>query len=604
MRIRLLRSTSRLNSNPYSSLPPSASSPPHPLPPLCMKKLKQTHARLIRDGGVGDTLTAGKLLADVVAFGPSNLGYARAIFSSIKPPLNTFIWNSMIRGLAHGSSPADAVALYNKMLAEGYSPNNYTFPFVLTACANLVDAAATPGLGLAVHGTLLRRGFEDFDPYIQTALVNFYANSGSIDTARHLFDRCRRRDVALWNALIRGYAQSCRFSEAVQVFRRMQDDSDRIRGDEITTLSVVSACAHLGALDLGRWIHSYIGKNQMRLTVNLGTALINMYAKCGEIEAAFSMFDEMPHKDVRTWSVMIGGLAIHGHAREALLLFTEMKTMGVTPDSVTFTGVLSACSHAGLVREGLRILEEMKTIHGVSPTIEHYGCAVDLLGRAGRLEKALELIKGIPMDLDVVLWGALLIACRAHRNLEMGEMAAKEMLQLDPQNAGALVFLSNAYASVGRWDKVEETRETMKERRIQKPPGSSSVEVGGIVHEFTSGDPSHPEMNQIYAMLDEISRLRSAQEPRHVAGAVSFDMDEEDKEQCLAQHSEKLALAFGLLKTRPGTTVRIIKNLRICEDCHSVMKLASEAFGRTVIVRDRARFHHFRRGSCSCGDYW
>ncbi|XP_078438361.1 pentatricopeptide repeat-containing protein At5g66520-like [Wolffia australiana] len=559
---------------------------------------RQSHARSIRDGSFHNPLIAGKILSEAIALGPTHLVYARAIFSSIDPPLNAFAWNSMIRGLAHGPSPAEALNLFKDMLANGCSPNNYTFPFVLTACSNSSDF--TP-LGSAVHGSLLRRGFEDSDAYIQTALVNFYANSGSIDIARKLFDRLLERDVALWNSLIKGYVRCCRFSEALRVFRRMLDHGNGIKCDEITMVSVVSACAHLMALDLGKWIHSYVGKNRMKMTINLGTALINMYAKCGEIHAALSLFDEMPERDVRMWSVMIGALAVHGHAREALRLFSEMEAAGMAPDSVTFTGVLSACSHGGLVEEGVQILRKMEATYGIAPTIEHYGCAVDLLGRAGKLDRAREMMKKMPMEPDVVIWGGLLMACRAHRNVELGELAATEMLRLDPGNAGALVFLSNSYATADRWDKVEETRRRMKDKGIKKPPGSSSIEVCGIVHEFTSGNASHPEMNKIYSMLDEICKLRG--EPKGFNG-ISFDMDEEDKELCLSQHSEKLALAFGLVKTRPGTTLRIIKNLRICEDCHSVMKMVSEVFMREVIVRDRARFHHFRGGLCSCGDYW
>ena len=507
----------------------------------------------------------------------------------------------MIRGFSHSPSPEKSLLLYKEMLAQNYSPNNYTFPFLLAACANLGDAEM---MGLSLHGSILRRGYEDSDVFIQTALVNFYAKFCCMDVARRLFDRCSERDVALWNALIKGYCNCGRFLDAVGVFRRMQDGDCCIQGDEITMVSVASACARLGALDLGRWVHSYVGKNRIKVTLNLGTALVNMYCKCGEIRDAFSLFNDMPRRDVRTWSVMIGGLAIHGHATEAFRLFEKMKAAGIAPDSVTFTGILSACSHSGLVEEGLRILDDMETNYGILPTIEHYGCAVDLLGRAGRLEKALELIYQVPLDLDVALWGALLVACRAHRNIKMGEMAATEMLRLDPCNAGALVFLSNAYAAAGRWNEVEKIRTMMKEMKIRKPPGSSFIELGGLVHEFTSGDSTHPEMNQIYAMVDEICKLRGKSKSSLGIPVVSFDMEEEDEEQCVAQHSEKLALAFGLLKTQPGMTLRIIKNLRICEDCHLVMKMVSKAFSREVIVRDRARFHHFRGGFCSCKDYW
>ncbi|KAH7692834.1 TPR-like protein [Dioscorea alata] len=329
-----------------------------------------------------------------------------------------------------------------------------------------------------------------------------------------------------------------------------------------------------------------------------------MYARCGEIETARSLFDNMKEKDVRAWSVMISWLALNGLAQEALDLFAEMQNARVKPDSVTLTGVLSACSHAGYVQKLMKLLDEMQELYFVEPTIEHYGCVVDLLGRARELEKALALIKRMRLKPDVMIWGAMLVACRVHKNVEIGEMAAKEMLELDSQNAGALVFLSNVYAATGKWDLVEQVRCLMKEQRIRKPPGSSSIGLDGIVHEFLSGDTLHPQSDQIYRMLDEIRRLAVLRGHRPVTGGVPFDIDEEVKEVCISQHSEKLALAFGLINTKEGTVIRIVKNLRICEDCHSVMQLVSVFFNQIVIVQDRNRFHHFKNGACSCKNYW
>ncbi|KAJ0964343.1 hypothetical protein J5N97_029465 [Dioscorea zingiberensis] len=592
---RNLTVSSRQNSKSNPKFP---SSSPTPSPPG-LNHLKRDHAKLLRSGEILDTIAAGKLISDIAFSGAANLGYARSLFAWIQSPLNTFMWNSLIRGYAHGDDPREAISLYRQMLANGYLPNNYTFPFILKACTRIND----PRVGLGVHGTLIRHGFEDFDPFIQTSLVNFYASCGSIEVAQKLFDRSPQRDVTSWNALIKAYIGCCRFSDAIRVFRLMQDRSNA-RADEITMLGVVSACAHLGALDMGKWVHAYVDRSRMRLTRNLGTALINMYARCGEIESASFLFREMKDKDIRTWSVMIGGFALNGLANEALDLFSEMQSAGVKPDSVTLTGVLSACSHAGLVQEGMKLFDEMRDLFLVEPTIEHYGCVVDLLGRAGELEEALALIKRMSLKPDVMLWGALLVACRVHKNVEIGEMVAKEMLVLDSQNAGAHVFLSNVYAATGKWDLVEQVRSLMKEQKIRKPPGSSSIELDGVVHEFLSGDTSHPQSDQIYRMLNEIRRRAGLIGHRPATGGVPFDIDEEDKEVCITQHSEKLALAFGLLNTEEGTVIRIVKNLRICEDCHSVMQLVSEVFDRIVVVRDRNRFHHFKNGSCSCRNYW
>ncbi|PIA32641.1 hypothetical protein AQUCO_04400079v1 [Aquilegia coerulea] len=564
-----------------------------------IKHLKQLHAKLIRNGGMEDILTVGKLIADVAISNPLNLNYARSIFSKLTYSPNIFMWNSMIRGYAHSSTPKEAILLYCQMLQNGFSPNNYTFPFVFKACNQLMDL----NLGLCVHGTIIKFGFEDCDMFIQTSLVNFYASCGSIQTARLLFDTCPKRDVTSWNALIKGYVRSGRYMDVIRVFRVMQDRVD-IKVDEITMVGVVLACSQLGALEMGRWVHAYIEKNRMELSMNLGTALVDMYARCGSIDLAVNLFKKMREKDVRTWSAMIGGLAVHGLAKEALGFVADMQKDGIDPDSVMFTYILCACSHAGMVTEGLHFLDKMKELYNVEPTIEHYGCIVDLLGRAGRLDEALNLINRIPMKPDVVVWGSLLVACRAHKNVEMGEMVAKEMLKLDPNHCGAHVSLSNAYASAGRWSQVDQVRNSMKDQGIKKPPGSSLIELNGVVYEFIAGDRSHPQTEKINLMLDEIARLLSIEGHVPTIKGISFDINEEEKEQALSQHSEKLAIAFGLINTKPGVPIRIVKNLRVCEDCHSAMKLISKIFHRLIIIRDRSRFHHFKDGSCSCKDYW
>ncbi|KAL5714898.1 hypothetical protein ACHQM5_016800 [Ranunculus cassubicifolius] len=581
--------------NSYSSNTTSSSLPNRPFSSN-IKHLKQIHCNLIRTGCLQDILTLGKFIADVAI---SNLNYARSIFSNLNQPPNTFMWNSMIRGYAHSSTPKEAILLYNQMLEKGFSPNNYTFPFVFKACHQLMDLK----LGLGLHGSIVKYGLQDCDVFIQTSLINLYSTCGCMTSARLLFDQSPQRDVTSWNALIKGYVRCGSYRDAIRAFRMMQDRVD-VKVDEITMLGVVLACSQLGVLDMGQWVHAYIEKNRMGLSTNLGTALVDMYARCGSIDVALTLFKEIRQKDVRTWSVMIGGLAVHGLGKEALGFLSDMQRDGVTPDSVTFTSVLRACSHAGMVKEGLQLFEKISEVYNVKPTIEHYGCIVDLLGRAGRLDEALDLIKSIPFAPDVVLWGSLLVACRSHKNVEMGEMAAKEILKLEPDHCGALVSLSNFYASAGRWSQVDNVRSSIKEHGIRKNPGSSSIELDGMVHEFIAGDRTHPQTSKINTMLDEIGRLLSPQGHVPTIKGVPLDIDEEEKQQALSQHSEKLAVAFGLINTVQGAPLRIVKNLRVCEDCHSVMKLISKVYNRLIVIRDRIRFHHFKDGSCSCGDYW
>ncbi|XP_044384124.1 pentatricopeptide repeat-containing protein At5g66520 [Triticum aestivum] len=557
------------------------------------------HARLLRSGALDADPSAAAPLAASAA--NSSLPYA---LSLLRAHPSTFSYNTTIRSLAHGPRPHLAVALYRSMLLGPLSnPNNYTYPPLLAACARLLPASsptAAAAPGTAVHASLFRRGLDSRDRFIGASLLSFYAAAGDLPAARQVFDASPpgQRDLPLWNSLLHAHLSQGFYTHVLRLSRQMP------AADEVTLLALVSACAHLGALDTGRWAHASYARTRRSTTRNLGTALLNMYMRCGDVESAWSVFRETLDKDVRTWSVMIAGLAINGLPRDALALFAEMKNTGVDPDSITMTAVLSACAHAGMVDEGKKFLDCMPVEYRVQPTIEHYGCVVDLLGRAGQLEEALALIKAVPFQADVVLWGALLVACRVHKNVDMGEMAAMEILKLDPQHAGACVFLSNVYADAGKWDLVQGVRSSMKEHKIYKPPGSSIVELNGVVYEFLSGDRSHPQCDRIYAMLDEICKTLSLKGYKPLTKEVTFDVDEEDKEVCISQHSEKLALALGLISTTRGAVIRIVKNLRICEDCHSVMKIVSAVYDRVIVVRDRNRFHHFKNGSCSCLDYW
>lgn len=277
---------------------------------------------------------------------------------------------------------------------------------------------------------------------------------------------------------------------------------------------------------------------------------------------------------------------------------------GTKPDSVVFLAVLNACSHSGQVNEGLKFFDSMRRSYLIEPSMKHYTLVVDMLGRAGRLDEALKFIRAMPITPDFVVWGALFCACRAHKNVEMAELASEKLLQLEPKHPGSYVFLSNAYASVGRWDDAERVRVSMRDSGAHKDPGWSFIEVDHKLHRFVAGDNTHSRAVEIYSMLDEISASAREKGYTKEIECVLHNIEEEEKEEALGYHSEKLALAFGILSTRPGTTVRIVKNLRVCVDCHSFMKYTSKLTKREIILRDMKRFHHFYDGVCSCGDYW
>lgn len=433
-------------------------------------------------------------------------------------------------------------------------------------------------------------------------MVRASAALGDIEFARKLFDEMPHRDLVAWNAMIAGYAQRGEPREALHLFKAMQVEGVRV--NEVTMVSVLSACAQFGAFDQGRWAHVYIDKNKLPITVTLGTALIDMYSKCGNITRAMEVFWKMGEKNVYTWSSLMSGLAMNGAGEKCLEIFSFMKEKGVLPNEVTFVSVLRACSVAGLVEQGCKHFDSMMRVYGIEPKLEHYGCMVDLYGRAGRLDEALNVINSMPIKPHVGAWGALLNACRIYRNMELAELALTRIVELESNNDGAYVALSNLYADSKKWDGVSNVRELMKANGVRKEPGCSVIEVDGEVHEFFVGDKSHPRYEHIEIMLGEISkRLRL---DGYVADTkqVLFDIEEEEKEDALGRHSEKVAIAFGLLSLGAGLPIRIVKNLRVCRDCHDATKVISKVFNREIIVRDRNRFHHFLNGECSCMDYW
>lgn len=339
-------------------------------------------------------------------------------------------------------------------------------------------------------------------------------------------------------------------------------------------------------------------------SVFVGTSIVDIYCKCERVEMARKAFDCMKVKNVKSWTAMVAGYGMHGRAKEAMEIFYKMIRSGVKPNYITFVSVLAACSHAGMLKEGWHWFNRMKCEFNVEPGIEHYSCMVDLLGRAGCLNEAYGLIQEMNVKPDFIIWGSLLGACRIHKNVELGEISARKLFELDPSNCGYYVLLSNIYADAGRWADVERMRILMKSRGLLKTPGFSIVELKGRIHVFLVGDKEHPQHEKIYEYLDKLNvKLQELGYMPNVT-SVLHDVDEEEKGMVLRVHSEKLAVAFGIMNSVPGSIIQIIKNLRICGDCHSAIKLISKAVNREIVVRDSKRFHHFKDGLCSCGDYW
>eukprot|EP01018_Ginkgo_biloba_P002796 Gb_01184 [translate_table: standard] len=514
---------------------------------------------------------------------------------NVKPNLIT--WNAMISRFAQNGQSDESLKLFHQMQLAGMKPDPVTLTSILSACADI----AALQQGKEIYGYIIRRGFES-DIIMASALLAMYAKCGKIHDARCVFDKIYQRDLVSWNAMIAGYAQNGYGNEALQLFLQMQLAG--VKPDSSTIVSVLPACAHFAALQQGKEIHAYIIRNRYELNAFVVNGLIDMYAKCGNIENARQVFDKMSERDVVCWNAMIAGYGMHGHGEDALSLFNQMQQTVVKPNHITFIAVLSACSHTGLLDKGWQYFDSMSQDHHIIPTVEHYACMVDLLGRAGRLDEAYEFIEKMPLKPNAGVWGTLLSSCRVHCNIELAERVAECLFELEPENAGFHVLLSNIYAEAGRWDDVANVRTRMKDNGLRKKPGSSWIEVRNQVHSFVVGDKSHPQSKKIYAMLESLAgQMREA---GYVPDTdfVLHNVEEAAKEHILCGHSEKLAIAFGIISTCPGTPIRITKNLRVCSDCHSATKFISKIVEREIIVRDAKRFHHFKDGMCSCGDYW
>ncbi|KVI11791.1 hypothetical protein Ccrd_009794 [Cynara cardunculus var. scolymus] len=433
-------------------------------------------------------------------------------------------------------------------------------------------------------------------------MITGFAQSSLIDLARDLFDKMPRRDCISWGAIIAGYAHLGHNEEALRLFVEMKRDGEKANRSIFSC--ILSTCAEITSLELGNQLHAQLFKVGLGSGWYVGNALLAMYCKCGNIDQAYIIFEEIADKDIVSWNTIIAGYARHGFGKEALRIFESMKRSGVKPDEVTMVGVLSACSHSGLVDTGTEYFYTMDRDYGITANSKHYTCMIDLLGRAGRLDDAQNLMKNMPFEPDAATWGALLGASRIYGNTELGEKAAEMVFQMEPNNAGMYILLSNLYAASGRWADVGTMRLKMRDSGVKKVPGYSWLHVQNKIHTFSVGDSTHPETARIYAYLEEMDFRLKKEGYISSPKLVLHDVEEEEKEHMLKYHSEKLAVAFGILNTQAGRPIRVFKNLRVCTNCHNVIKHMSKIVGRLIIVRDSHRFHHFRDGVCSCGDYW
>lgn len=554
---------------------------------------RQLHARLCQLG-IGYNLALATKLVNLYTV-CNSLPNAHKLFDRI-PKGNLFLWNILIRGYAWNGPYEAAILLYHQMLDYGLRPDNFTFPFVLKACSALSAIEE----GRDIHECVVRTGWET-DVFVGAALIDMYAKCCCVGDARQVFDKIAVRDVVLWNSMLAAYAQNGHPDESLSLCSEMA--ARGLKPTEATLVTVVSSSADIACLPHGREIHGFSWRHGFQSNDRVKTALLDMYAKCGSVKVARNLFELLKEKRVVSWNAIIAGYAMHGHAIEALDLFENMKKEAV-PDHITFVGVLAACSRGGLLDKGRAFFDLMVRDYCINPTVQHYTCMVDLLGHCGQMDEAYSLVRNMKIMPDSGVWGALLNSCKIHGNVELAELALEKLIELEPEDAGHYVILSNMYAQSGKWEGVARLRNVMIDKGIKKSTACSWIEMKNKVHSFLSGDVSHPNSGAIYAELKRIEGLMRESGYVPDTGSVFHDVEEDEKTNMVCSHSERLAIAFGLISTSPGTRLLITKNLNICEDCHVAIKFISKITERKITVRDVNRYHHFEDGVCSCGDYW
>ena len=447
------------------------------------------------DMGFRDEVSWNSIISGYVQWG--QVEKARDLFEEMPMRRNVVCWTAMINGYGKEGDFVEMLSLFRQMLvsADEVQPNAATMVCLLSACSTLCNYEVGRFLSVFIDVNKI-----PLNTILVTALIDMYSKCGDVEKAWRIFDGVSCKNLPSWNAIITGCVQGGLLEEAIDLYRHMKAQS--VKPNEITLVNVLSACAGLGALELGREVHLYLGRNGLDLNVILATALVDMYAKCGKIDDACLIFVKTSEKDVALWNAMILGLAYHGDGRDSLAVFSQMVRAGVQPNDVTFIGVLSACNHSGLVEEGRVQFSSMADKHGLSPKLEHYACMVDLLGRAGHLKEAYELVQNMLIPPDSIIWGALLSACRIHRNLELADKISETIMASQDPNIGFCILLSNIYASSGRWKDVARVRRQVKEKRIKKPSGCSWVEVDGVVHRFVVEDTTHLKSGEIYGAYE------------------------------------------------------------------------------------------------------
>ncbi|CAA2985375.1 pentatricopeptide repeat-containing At5g52630 [Olea europaea subsp. europaea] len=518
---------------------------------------------------------------------------------------NVISWTAIISACGDNGDSAMGLDMFVQMLSEGVDPNEFTVTSVLSLCC-IIQAL---GFGTQVHSLSLKLGYGSQIP-VTNSIMYLYLKNGCINEAKKLFDGMNTISLVTWNAMIAGHSQmmdlgqdgiSTHFSgiEALKIFQRMKRSG--VKPDLYTFSSILTVCSNLVALEQGEQFHAQTIKTGFLSDVVVGTALVNMYNKCGSIVRASRAFVEMSARTLISWTSMITAFTQHGLCQQALQLFEDMRLVGVRPNKITFVGVLSACSQAGMVDEALAYFELMKNEYKINPVMDHYACLIDMFVRLGQIEQAFEFIKKMDFMPSEFIWSILIAGCRSHGKLELGFYAAEQLLDLKPKDPETYFLLLNMYFSASRWKDVSRVRKLMKDEKIGKLKDWSWISIRNKVFSF---NPDYQlsqegELKKLLEDLQERARILGYQ----LQANLEVIDDEEETTSLPAHHSEKLAVAYGLLNTSNGRQIRVVKSISMCRDCHNFIKFISVLTSRTIIVRDSKRLHKFFNGNCSCGDF-
>ncbi|KAH6777078.1 hypothetical protein C2S52_007490 [Perilla frutescens var. hirtella] len=562
----------------------------------CLLEGKEIFCQVLRNGLELDPMIQSSVID---MFGKcGKVDYAERFCVGIAQK-NVVVWNSMIGAYALNDKPLESFSCMEMMQGakDNVTPDTVTLINLLPLCSNLRALLK----GKAIHGYAIRKGYLSH-LVLETALIDTYGKCGSVMLAERVFSHMKRRNLVSLNAMIAAYVQNSKDREAIETFRDLQLES--YAPDQMTFATTLAAYAEIALPKEGKQIHGLIYKLGISLGTYVPNALIHMYSKCGDLQAAREVFDRLVFKDLVTWNTIIMAYAIHGFGAYCFRLFSDMKNDGHEPNGSTFVSLLSACSIAGIVDEGWKYFDSMKRDYGLDPGIEHYGCMVDLLGRAGNLDRAKCFIDEMPSEPTSRIWGSLLAACRHHRNIKLAELVTNHIFSLDSDNTGCYVLLANMYAEAGRWEDAERIRCLMKKQGLKTTSSCSILENNGKTYKFKNNDKSLADSYIVFDVLDILSRKTGAD--LYFSSVSKLKPAELLKRRANSPifHSVRLAICFGLINTTVGEPVLIRKNIRVCEDCHRAAKKISLITNREVVVGDSKQYHHFKDGRCSCGDYW